>query len=114
MLALNVLCMYISILHSLLIINTLLTPYIHTFIPITYIFIACDDLYTQAVEFSKKCSGQINTIQQLESRLGQQSAANGEKDIVRHSLVKLQEEMEIICLAINRRQEALQKSTSLC
>jgi len=66
------------------------------------------------VEFSKKCSGQVNAIQQLESRLDQQLAANGEKDIVQHSLVKLQEEMEIISLSIKRRQEALQKSTSLC
>ena len=81
---------------------------------ITYNFTACDDLYTQAVEFSKKCSGQVNAIQQLESRLDQQLAANGEKDIVQHSLVKLQEEMEIISLSIKRRQEALQKSTSLC
>ena len=56
------------------------------------LFTACDDLYTQAVDFSKKCSGQVNAIQQLESRLDQQSAANGEKDIVQHSLLKLQEE----------------------
>jgi len=81
---------------------------------ITCIFTACDDLYTQAVEFSKKCSRQVNTIQQLESRLVQQLAANKEKDIVQHSLVKLQEEMEIISLLIKRHQEALQKSISLC
>ena len=79
-----------------------------------YIFTACDDLYAQAVEFSKKCSGQVRAIQQLESRMDQQSATSGEKDIVQHSLIKLQEEMEIICLSINKRQEALQKSTSLC
>ena len=66
-------------------------------------FTACDDLYIQ-----------VSSIQQLESRLDQQSAANGEKDIVQRSLLKLQEEMEIISLSITRRQEALQKSTSLC
>ena len=90
--------------------------HIPCYICITYIFTTCDDLYTQlqAVDFSKKCSGQVNTIQHLESRLDQQSAANGEKDIVQHSLLKLQEEMEIISLSIKRHQEALQKSTSLC
>ena len=83
--------------------------YIYAYIPC--IFTACDNLYTQAVEFSKKRSGQI--IQQLDNRLSEQSAANKEKNIVKHSLVKLQEEMEIICLFINRCLEALQKSTSL-
>lgn len=76
------------------------------------IVLACDDLYAQAIEFSKKCSGQVHAIQQLESRMDQQSATSGEKDIVQHSLIKLQEEMEIICLSINKRQEALQKSTT--
>ena len=102
---------YVYVLHAMTM-NTI-KALCMTYICITYIFTACDDLYTQAVQFSMKCSGQINAIQQLESRLSQQSAANGEKDIVKHSLVKLQEEMEIICLSINRRQEALQKSTSL-
>lgn len=83
------------------------------YIPIVQLFVACDDLYTQAVNFTKKCNGQLNSIQHLGNRLGQQTSADGEKDIVQYSLVKLQEEMEVISLSIKRRQEAVQKATSL-
>ena len=77
---------------------------------------ACDDLYEQAVDFTKKSSSQLNTIQQLESRLGmtlETAEEDGEKDVIKHVLLKLQEEMEVVSLTVKRRHEALQKSTSL-
>jgi len=82
---------------------------LHNTIP----FVACDDLYTQAIDFTNKCNGQVQRIEQLENRLGQHSSAYGKKDMVQYSLAKLQEEMEVISLSIKRRQEALQKATSL-
>lgn len=33
-------------------------------------YIGCDDLYKQAVDFTKKSSDQLNALQQLETRLG--------------------------------------------
>ncbi|XP_065891337.1 uncharacterized protein [Dysidea avara] len=76
------------------------------------IVLSCDSLYTEAVNFTKKCDGQVSSMQHLENRLGQHTSVDGEKDIVRYSLVKLQEEMEVISLSIKRRQEALQKATT--
>ena len=50
--------------------------------------IASDDLYKQAVDFTKKSSDQLNAIQQLEARLGisflETAVQEGEQDIVRH------------------------------
>ena len=81
----------------------------------TYI-LACDDLYKQAIDFTRKSSDQLNALQQLEARLGmsflETTAEEGEKDIVRYVISKLQEEMEVISLIVKRRHEALQKSTS--
>jgi len=81
----------------------------------TYIT-ACDDSCEQAFDYTKKSSGQLNTIQQLESRLSmtlETAVEDGEKDVIKHVLLKLQEEMEVISLTVKRRHEALQKSTSL-
>lgn len=82
----------------------------------TYI-LACDDLYKQAVDFTRKSNDQLNAMQQLECRLGmgflESAAEEGEKDVVRNVLSKLQEEMEVISLIVKRRHEALQKSTSM-
>ena len=83
---------------------------------ILYIIIACDDLYKQAVDFTKRSDDQLANIQQLETRLGtgflETAAEEGRKDVVKHVLFKLQE-MEVISLTAKKRHEALQKSTSL-
>ena len=68
------------------------------------------------VDFTKRSDDQLTNIQQLEARLGmsflETAAEEGKKDVVKHVLFKLQEEIEVISLTAKKR-ETLQKSTSL-
>ena len=74
-------------------------------------------LYKQVVDFTKRSDDQLTIIQQLETRLGmsflETAAEEGKKDVVKHVLFKLQEEIKIISLTAKKHHEALQKSTSL-
>ena len=82
-----------------------------------YATIACDDLYQQAIEFSKKSGDHLSTMQQLEGSFDSMNLdaaiEDGKRVAVRHVLLKLQAEIEVITLAIKRRQEPMQKVTSM-
>ena len=82
-----------------------------------YATTACDDLYQQAIEFSKKSGDHLSTMQQLEGSFDSMNLdaaiEDGKRVAVRQVLLILQAEIEVITLAIKRRHKAMQKVTSM-
>lgn len=68
------------------------------------------------MKFTKNTSNQSTLIEQLEtesSQLQLEAAIEGGKVIAaRYAVEKIQAEMEVICMTIKKRQDAIKKSTS--